>query len=141
MNVVPGTGSSFLRASVYGRQRWNELTYSTTERVRARRLDEMLDDIIPDVSNPRLYLKLDTQGYDVEVFFSAGDRIIDFVGMQSELSLLSVYEEMPHMLTALAVYQRSGFEVTGIFPVTRERCTGRLVELDCVMVRASRLGR
>jgi hypothetical protein len=39
----------------------------------------------------------------------------------------------------LAEYEAAGFEVTALYPVSRERRTARVLEFDCVMVRAEAL--
>ena len=88
---------------------------------------------------PRPYLKLDTQCYDLEAFAGLGDRTRDFVGMQSEVALLQIYDGMPRMPEALQVYEAAGFEITGLFPVSRQSRTARVLEFDCVMVRADSL--
>ena len=54
----------------------------------------------------------------------------------SELSVVPIYEGMPHMTEAIEFYEACGFEISGLFPVTRDVRTGRIVELDCIMVRA-----
>lgn len=136
MNVVPeATGSSFLRPSEYGIDRYEEFLRKRTEHLPVRRLDEILDDVLIGIENPRLYLKLDTQGYDLEVFAGAGERVHEFVGMQSELAALSIYEGMVRMPEALATYEAAGFGIIDMFPVTQERRTGRTLEFDCVMIR------
>ncbi|MBA3852293.1 MAG: FkbM family methyltransferase, partial [Chloroflexi bacterium] len=136
MNVVPGTLSSALPASDYGRQRYDKLAGATVETVPVRRLDGILDDLLAHVPDPRPYLKLDTQGLDLEVFAGLGDRAQDFVGMQSEMALLRLYEGMPRLPEALAAYEAAGFEVAGMYLVTGERRTARALEFDCIMVRA-----
>jgi hypothetical protein len=60
----------------------------------------------------------------------------EFVGMQSEVALMRIYEGMPRLPEALALYEDSGFEVTALYPVSRESDTARVLEFDCVMVRA-----
>jgi hypothetical protein len=105
-------------------------------RIEIRRLDGMLEKALDGIADPRPYLKMDTQGYDLEVFAGAGERIADFVGMQSEVAALRLYEGSPRMSESIATYEGSGFEISGMYPVTREESTGRVVEFDCVMVRA-----
>jgi hypothetical protein len=99
------------------------------------RLDAVLDEVLAPVADPRPYLKLDTQGYDLEVFAGLGERVADFVGMQSEVALLQIYEGMPRMPEALAAYESAGFEITALYPVSRDMRTARVLEFDCVMVR------
>jgi hypothetical protein len=99
----------------------------------------MLDELLTGLEQPRPYLKLDTQGFDLDVFTGAGDRIEEFVGMQSELPLMQIYEGMPRLPEALGVYEAAGFDVAAMYPVSRQGKTGRVLEFDCVMVRGSLL--
>jgi FkbM family methyltransferase len=137
MNVVPGTLSSLLPATSFGSTRYERLQVPTTEEVEVRRLESMLDEVLAHVPSPRPYLKLDTQGFDLEVFAGLGTRVQDFVGMQSEVALMEIYAGMPRMPEALKIYEAAGFEVTGLHPVSRERHTARVLEFDCIMARAS----
>ncbi len=139
MQVVPGqaTLSSMLPPSDYGRHRFPTMAGVVPHEVPVARLDALLDSVTDHIPNPRLYLKLDTQGFDLEVFGGLGARIRDIVALQSELALVEIYEGMPRMLEALAIYENAGFEVSGLFPVSREFKTTRIVEYDCILVRAS----
>ena len=136
MQVVPGTLSSLLAPSDFGAQRYAQLREPAARSIQVRRLDGMLDELTAGLQDPRIYLKLDTQGYDVEAFRGAGARVREFVGMQSEVALMRIYEGMPRLPEALALYEQSGFEVTALYPVSRETATARVLEFDCVMVRA-----
>jgi len=42
-----------------------------------------------------VFLKMDTQGWDLDVFVGCGTCLASVVGLQSELSIRSVYEAMP----------------------------------------------
>lgn len=135
MHVVSGTMSSLLPPSEFGSSRYKRFRAMEAQRVPVRRLDGMLDEVLDGVPDPRPYLKLDTQGFDLEVFRGLGDRSAEFVGMQSEVALVRIYEGMPHLTQMLDVSERAGFQVTGMFPVSREDRTARVLEFDCVMVR------
>jgi len=138
MNVVADTLSSLLPATSFGARRHPRLREPTTVEVLVRRLDAILDEVLVPVSDPRPYLKLDTQGYDLEVFAGLGERASDVVAMQSEVALLKLYDGMPRMPEALAVYEAAGFEITGLYPVSRDMRTARVLEFDCVMVGKAR---
>lgn len=137
MNVDWNTMNSLLPPSDYGKDRYKRFSKTRTEEIQVRRLDEVMPEALAGLADPRPYLKMDTQGFDLEVFAGAGDRIEDFVGMQSEVAVLRLYEGSPPMSESIAAYEASGFEITGMYPVTREQTTGRVVEFDCVMMRAS----
>lgn len=136
--------SSILEATEYGRGRFRSLEkFADTARVDVplQRLDAIYDEVLAPViaagvERPRVFLKMDTQGFDLEVFRGLGERVGEIVGLQSEVALLTIYEGMPRMPEAVALYEAAGFEISGLFPVTREP-DGRVIEYDCVMVRAS----
>lgn len=130
------TMNSLLGPSDYGRDRYSRFDTSDTEEIRVRRLDGVMDEALEGLADPRPYLKMDTQGYDLEVFAGAGKRIEEFVGMQSEVAVLRLYEGSPGMGEAVAAYEAAGFGITGMYPVTREATTGRVIEFDCVLMRA-----
>jgi FkbM family methyltransferase len=136
INVVPGTLSSVLPATSFGAKRYTRLQEPVEHEVPLRRLDGLLDDLLAGLDEPRPYLKLDTQGFDLEAFAGLGDRASEFVGMQAEVALMRIYEGMPRMPEAMAAYESAGFEVTALYPVSRQSKTARVLEFDCVMVRA-----
>lgn len=135
MHVVHGTLSSIRPPSDFGSRRYQRFQEERLEDISVRRLDGMLDEVLAGLDQPRPYLKLDTQGYDMEAFAGLGDRVHQFVGMQSEVALVRIYEGMPRMQEAVTTYESAGFEITGMFPVSREKRTGRVLEYDCVMIR------
>jgi FkbM family methyltransferase len=139
MHVVPGTLSSALPPSDFGSARYTKLQSAEVQPVPVRRLDGLIDEVLAHVPQPRPYLKLDTQGFDLEAFAGLGERTSDVVALQSEVAFLQIYEGMPRMPESLAVYEGAGFEVAGLYPVTRERRTARVLEFDCLMVRAEAL--
>lgn len=104
------------------------------EVVPIRRLDDILDKIVPDIENKRIFLKMDTQGYDTEVFKGMGNKLKHVIVLQSEVSLISIYEGMPHWTESISIYEKAGFGVVGMFPVSRD--SDRIIEYDCLMVRA-----
>ncbi len=107
--------------------------------VELRRLDSVLDSLTMDIPQPNIYLKIDTQGYDLNVLDGA-TRVLDRVlAFQAEVSVKPVYEATPNYLEAIAAMSDLGYELTGLFPVARDNAL-RVVEFDCVMVRGSAAG-
>lgn len=126
--------SSLLKTNDYCMQRFGDRSLGTREEVvSVRRLDMLLDDLIPDIENKRIFLKMDTQGYDMEVFKGLGNKIKHVNVLQSEVSLISIYEGMPHWTESISILEKAGFGVVGMFPVTRD--SGRVIEYDCVLAR------
>jgi hypothetical protein len=124
-----------LTPNEYGMSVFSDLRIWRVEPVPMCRLDSILPDIAPDFRESRILLKMDTQGYDLEVFSGVGSVLPYVVALQSELPMLDIYHEMPSLANALAIYIDSGFRITGAFPVTVEKKSGSILEFDCVMTR------
>jgi FkbM family methyltransferase len=107
-----------------------------TEEVRLRRLDQLFESCLDGITNPRVFLKLDTQGYDLKVLAGAAGVIDQILALQSELSIKPVYDRMPGFLESIESLQGRGFEVTGFFPIARDNAL-RVIEFDCLMVRTA----
>lgn len=81
----------------------------------------------------RPFLKLDTQGNDVNVVKS-GDAIINqFVGMQSELAIVELYDESAPFFEALSYYEALGFSLSAFVPNNYGHFP-QLLETDCIMI-------
>ena len=125
--------SSFLEPSTYSREQFGAA--SGTDRVidvELRRLSSILDELVGDPESHRFFLKMDTQGYDMNVLDGAGASLERVRGIQTEVSVKAIYDEMISYDVAITRLQALGFELTGLFPVTRDRDL-RVVEFDCVM--------
>jgi FkbM family methyltransferase len=135
--VTEGTGlDSFLTPSEYGRSALgNAMHVARQENVRVATLDAMFAECVDGIDLPRVYLKLDTQGWDINVLKGATDSIGKVSAMQSEVSVKALYEGMSGWTESLSYIQGLGFEMSGIFPVLQDP-EFRAIELDVVMVRA-----
>jgi FkbM family methyltransferase len=135
INVMDKTAqSSFFEPNDRGRELIATLRTAYTEVVDVRRLDDVFDDIAGPGEHPRTYLKMDTQGFDLEVMAGAAGRLDTIVALQSELAVRALYSGMPTWLEALREFDRLGFSPTGFFPVGRDP-QWRVLEYDCVMTR------
>jgi FkbM family methyltransferase len=135
IHAMQGAMSSLLPASEFGR-RWSpKLRRTHPEQITIRRLDAVFDEAVAGIDRPRVYLKLDTQGFDLRAFAGAGSRIEDVLGMQSEVACVPIYDDMPRLTEQIRVYEDAGFELTGMFPVNVEGSSLRVIEFDAVMVR------
>jgi FkbM family methyltransferase len=104
------------------------------EEVPVRRLDSLFEELRSQHGFRRPYLKMDTQGFDREVLQGAKGVLPEFVGLQSELSLLAIYEGMPGLADMHSAIAQAGFDLVGMYPINRDRA-GRLIEADSVYVR------
>jgi FkbM family methyltransferase len=140
INVVPGKMSSMREASDFGREWATKLRDTHPETIEVRRLDSVLDEATAGVQDPRILLKLDTQGFDLQAFRGAGSRITEMLALQSELACVPIYDGMPRMPEQLSEYESAGFEISALFPVSRHRKSMRVIEFDVLMVRPEASG-
>lgn len=103
------------------------------ENVQVRTLDVVMPALQERLRFERPYLKLDTQGFDIEVLQGAHDSLPDVRGLQTEASVIGIYKGMPGYMDTLRYLDERGFDVTGFYPVSRDSSL-RLVEFDCVMI-------
>ena len=101
-------------------------------RVPVRTLDAVFPTIQRRLGCVAPFLKLDTQGFDVEVARGGPGAMPQMLAIQTEASLIPIYYGMPSYAEAISAFQSLGFDVSGQFPIDNQFPT--LVELDCVMV-------
>ena len=82
----------------------------------------------------RPFLKLDTQGFDVEIVRHGRAVLANFVGLQSELAIKRIYEESIDFREAITSYEELGFVLSALVP-NNEGHFPLLIETDCIMVR------
>lgn len=100
-----------------------------------------LDDVIPALRAERgarnIYLKLDTQGFDLEVLKGARESLDTISGLQSEMSVLPIYDGMPKYGDVIAYLEQRGFVISGMFPNNAGHFP-LLIEFDCYMFHSQR---
>jgi FkbM family methyltransferase len=107
-----------------------------TETVTVRTLDVVLPVLQERIGFDRPYLKIDTQGFDIEVLRGAGDSLPAVKALQTEASVIGIYKGMPQYMDTIRYLEQRGFDITGLYPVSRDSAL-RLVEFDCVMINRS----
>jgi FkbM family methyltransferase len=129
--------SSFLSPNRYSHDQYGGFSdVDRIETVEMTRLDRVFDECTSRVADPRVFLKLDTQGYDLNVLRGAGACLSRIVALQSELSVKPIYEGMTDYVAAMSCMNRMGFELTAVFPVNREQHL-QIVEFDSIMVASA----
>ncbi|HEY6983521.1 FkbM family methyltransferase [Reyranella sp.] len=103
------------------------------ENVAVRTLDVVMPVLHERLGFERPYLKLDTQGFDMEVLHGARDSLSEMRALQTEASVIGIYKDMPGYMDTIRYLDGRGFDITGFYPVSRDASL-RLVEFDCVMI-------
>lgn len=82
----------------------------------------------------RPFLKMDTQGHDVEIIKASQAMVKQYLGLQSELSVKKIYESSVDFREALTFYEKLGFSLSALVPNNAGHFP-RLIEVDCIMLR------
>lgn len=135
LNITASSDFSSCRvANEFGARQFND-SLSVTEaiEVEMRTLDEVLDGISAEIKNS-LLVKLDTQGFDMQVLQGATKGLKNAKIIVTEASLQPIYEGAALLPEVLEFMTSRGFTLSGFFPVTRSNNLG-VIESDCVFVR------
>jgi len=125
--------SSILTINKLGLEQFGGLENPIQLTISIETLDNFFKDA-PQWQGRKTFLKMDTQGYDLQVFRGAKTALTQCVAMQAELSFHGIYDGMPTYLESLKEFEQSGFTVSGLFPVSRQS-NHSLIEADCVLVK------
>ena len=99
------------------------------ESVEIRRLDSFE---IPE--HARVFLKIDTQGFDLEVMKGATGVLNRVLAVQTEVAFIPLYKDVPDWRESVHVLGELGFVVSGFYSVSHDEA-GRLITGDCLFVR------
>lgn len=129
-----GVSSSLLPMATTMTSNEPRSAYISEETISICSLDES---VLPHL-NPadRLWLKVDTQGYEGEVFKGARGLMSRVYALECELSLLPLYEGQPLIDQMIGTIYEMGFRLVGISPVFFEPETSYALQVDGTFVRA-----
>ncbi len=130
--------SSILKTNEFGKSNFSDsIKVIDTQTITIKRLDDVIRELVDDLADKKIFLKLDTQGYDSHVILGAKNTLTHTHLLQTELSCKSIYENTPPFYEVLKQLSTSGFNITGIFPLSRDKKSMELLEFDCLLVRAA----
>jgi len=107
--------------------------YVSQETATVIRLDD--SDLVPAAD--RIFVKIDTQGFEGEVIKGARKVLTRAVGVQTELSLAQLYDGQPDYLEILRDLTALGFEPWSIEPGFADLHSHRLLQMDATLFRAA----
>ena len=82
----------------------------------------------------RPFLKLDTQGFDLEVAKGAGLKMDVFLGVQTEVAFQNIYRDAPTFEQSLAFFSQRGFSLSRLVSI-HDAYFPDLVEMDALFLR------
>ncbi len=105
------------------------------ESVEVKRLEGLFEAVC--VSAKRPFLKIDTQGFEIEVLRGAGERLAEIVGVQAELSLIPLYADQTLWMEVIEFLAAHGLHLCSLEPGFCDDRTGRLLQVDGVFFRTA----
>jgi FkbM family methyltransferase len=134
INVAANSvSSSFLPMRSVHAEAAPHALYCGSEDVQVERLDSVLQELCP--GDEPVLLKIDTQGYEVEVLHGAAGILPRVAALQLELSLIPVYEGAPSLIAVASLVEELGFELFHLLPGLLDERRGRLLQADGFFVR------
>lgn len=107
--------------------------YIKKQTVAVERVDELAMALLPP--DGTMMIKVDTQGYELQVLKGASGLLHRTVAMQLELSLAALYESAPTFTEMVSYVQSIGFEIFNFVPVFKDAQTGRVLQVDGYFIR------
>lgn len=124
--------SSFLKVTALSTAAAPESGFSANEEVEVVTLDQFFRD--HPYNGRKLYLKLDVQGFELEVLKGAKSVLSHVAAIQIEMSFVRLYESGPLFTDILAYMDELGFEVYSILPDFRDPTSGRMLQADGIFI-------
>jgi FkbM family methyltransferase len=103
------------------------------ETVPIRRLDDLADDYV--MADDRVFLKIDTQGFEAQVLAGARRLLPELRGVQLEMSLVRCYEGERDFRDLIDDLADAGFRPFLFIPGYFERKLARQLQIDGVFMR------
>ncbi|MBC7980919.1 MAG: FkbM family methyltransferase [Armatimonadetes bacterium] len=101
--------------------------------VPVKRLDGIWDGILGTSKKP--FVKIDTQGFEMEIIEGLGARVGDVIGWQLELSVEPLYKKQPAMEDVIGKMRAMGYSLWKILPGLRDPATHRAFEFDGIFFK------
>jgi FkbM family methyltransferase len=125
--------SSLLPMEARHRRHCPPSAYVGTETVDVAPLDSLVSRV--GARSNTIYLKLDVQGYELEVLRGARRVLSDTALIEAELSLVPLYTGGPLYREVIDHLDACGYELISVEGITEEPDTGHMLQLDAIFVR------
>ena len=118
-----------------------KMSATATEEVPVERLDEVLKSFLPSgISEPRILLKVDTQGSELAILEGASGCLDRIVMLQLEVPVVTVYEGAPTWMDVLLPVHQQGFRPVITSPGFFSKKIMGMLDTDIVFLRTGKQG-
>lgn len=124
--------SSILSATGLARTEYWKGTHK--QKVKVCQLDSLIDEL--NIDNHRVFLKIDTQGFEDKVLKGSHDLLNrNVVLLEIELSMRQFYSEEKLFPEMYMYIQNLGFELVSMSPVHVDSTRGYVLQYDCIFMK------
>lgn len=131
--------SSLLSNNKYSEERFGKFFCEVTkEEVSVKELDKFVGtEALSDIPKfDHIILKLDTQGFDLNVLKGSVNLLSKVDIILTELSFVPIYHGMPDFIENSTFLKAHGFTPTAFFPVSRDKKSMGIIEMDGVFIKS-----
>lgn len=107
--------------------------YVSTESIQVKALDNLMENYQEHFN--KIYLKLDVQGYEQHVLNGIQKNINSIRGIQTEMSLVELYDGETTFFEYSAKLQSMGFKLMSLEPGFYDKASGQLFQVDGIWYR------
>jgi len=125
--------SSFREKTKFFDQRFFKTKIKNKELISIKRLDDLLKENKINKNN-KIFLKVDTQGFDMETLIGLGNTIKQVYLIKIELSVIHLYKKSQKHWEVLSYLKKNSFEPIYFLNGQRDKL-GRLIEYDGYFLR------
>jgi FkbM family methyltransferase len=125
--------SSFKEKTKFFDQRFYKTKINNEDLISIKRLDTLLKEN-KIIQNNKIFLKVDTQGFDMETLIGLGNRIKQVYLIKIELSVIHLYKKSKKHWEILSFLKKNSFEPIYFLNGQRDKL-GRLIEYDGYFLR------
>ena len=109
-------------------------SYRGKERVKVKRLDSIFDSLCSEPS--RVYMKIDTQGFESNVLKGADNSLRRINSVQMEMSLVPLYRGELLFTELYSFMKEKGYNLVAILPGFSDESSGELLQVDGIFHRS-----
>ena len=131
--------SSILNVNGIGKSNFsNSIKVVGKQNILVKKLDDIINGLVNNLNKRKVFLKLDTQGYDNRVIRGSLQTLEHVHVLQTEISCKGIYMDTPSVPQRLEELLNLGFSITDIFPISRDKNTMEILEFDCLLIRTNK---
>ena len=128
--------SSILDVNEFGESNFSDsIKVIDKQDIQVKKLDDIIHKLVCNLGKKKIFLKLDTQGYDNRVIHGGLETLKHVQILQTEISCKGIYKDTPSLTERLDELLSIGFNIVGIFPISRDKDTMEILEFDCLFIR------